>query len=177
MGFPAGASGKEPTCQCRRSKRLGFDPWVRKIPWRRAWQPTPVFLPGESHGQRSVAGYSPWGRRESNTTKWLSSMPSKCRWDISSSLFSFLDSDHPMNGLEEFWMNISAFCSLARALKQSASWTSAQQGCSCVYSCGYLPVAFSETSSLIFKTDQIFSLCPASSPLFFFTPCPSLWKS
>ena len=47
MGFPGGATGKEPTCQCRH-KRLKFDPWVRKIPWRRAWQPTPVFLPGKS---------------------------------------------------------------------------------------------------------------------------------
>ena len=42
--------GKEPTCQCRRQNRRGYDPWVRKIPWRRAWQPTPVFLPGEAHG-------------------------------------------------------------------------------------------------------------------------------
>ena len=41
-----GASGKEPTCQCRDYKKHGFDPWVRKIPWKRAWQPTPVFLPG-----------------------------------------------------------------------------------------------------------------------------------
>ena len=40
-----------------------FDPWVRKIPWRRAWQPTSVFLPGEFHGQRSLAGYSPWGSK------------------------------------------------------------------------------------------------------------------
>ena len=47
-GFPGGASGKEPACQCRRHKRGGFDPWVRKILCRRAWQPTPVFLPGES---------------------------------------------------------------------------------------------------------------------------------
>ena len=47
--------------------RLGFDPWVGKIPWRRAWQPTSVFLPGESHGQRSLAGYSPRGRTESDT--------------------------------------------------------------------------------------------------------------
>jgi len=39
--------------------RHGFDPWVGKVPWRRAWQPTPVFLPGDSHGQRSLAGYSP----------------------------------------------------------------------------------------------------------------------
>ena len=43
--------------------RLGFDPWVENIPWRRAWQPTPAFLPGESHGQRSLAGYSPCGHR------------------------------------------------------------------------------------------------------------------
>ena len=48
MGFPGGASGKNPTCQCRRHKTCGFDPWVRKILWRRAWQPTAVSLPGES---------------------------------------------------------------------------------------------------------------------------------
>ena len=58
MGFPGGASGKEPTCQSRRHKRPGFNPWVRKIPWRTPWQPTPVFLPAESLGQRSLAGYS-----------------------------------------------------------------------------------------------------------------------
>jgi len=45
---------------------------VGKIPWRRAWQPAPVFLPGESHGQRSLAGYSPWGHKESDTTEQLS---------------------------------------------------------------------------------------------------------
>ena len=59
LGLPQ----KEPTCQCSRCKRRKFDPWVGKIPWRRAWQPTPVFLPGESHGQRSLAGYSPWDYR------------------------------------------------------------------------------------------------------------------
>ena len=57
-GFPGGASGKEPACQRRIHKRRRFDPWVGKIPWRRAWQPTLVFLPGESHGQRSLVGYS-----------------------------------------------------------------------------------------------------------------------
>ena len=50
----------------------GFDPWVRRIPWRRARQPTPVFLPGESHGQRSLAGDSPWGCKELDTTELLS---------------------------------------------------------------------------------------------------------
>ena len=52
-------SGKVPACQCRGCTRYGFDPWIGKIPWRMAWQPTPVVLPGESHGQRSLAGYSP----------------------------------------------------------------------------------------------------------------------
>ena len=72
MGFSGGASGKELTCQCRRHKRHRFDPCVRKIPWRRAWQPSPVFLPGESHGQRSLAGYGPKGRKESTQLKQLS---------------------------------------------------------------------------------------------------------
>ena len=57
-GFPGSAHGKERACQSRRRKRHGLDPWVRKIPWRRAWQPTPGFLPEESHGQRSLEGYS-----------------------------------------------------------------------------------------------------------------------
>ena len=53
------------------NKRHRFDPWVRKVPWRRAWQPTPVFLPGESHGQRSLAGYGPWDCKESDMTERL----------------------------------------------------------------------------------------------------------
>ena len=57
-GLPRWLSGKESVCQCR---RYGFDSWVGKIPWRRAWQLTLVFLPGESQGQRSPMGYSPWG--------------------------------------------------------------------------------------------------------------------
>ena len=57
-------------------KRRRFDPWVRKIPWRRTWQPTPVFLPGESHAQRSLAGYSSKGGTESDTTEvtWYTHM-------------------------------------------------------------------------------------------------------
>ena len=58
VGFQSGISGKEPTCQSRRHKRHRFDSWVRKIPSRRAWQPSPVLLPEESHGQRSLVGYS-----------------------------------------------------------------------------------------------------------------------
>ena len=68
-GFPGGASGKEPTWQCRRHKRCGFHPWVGKVPWRREWQLTLVLLPGESHGQRSLVGYSPWALTESDMTE------------------------------------------------------------------------------------------------------------
>ena len=72
LNLVGGASGKEPACQCRRHERCGiahrtnsgFDPWVGKMPLRRAWQPTPVFLSGESHGQRSLVAYSP----QSDTT-------------------------------------------------------------------------------------------------------------
>ena len=59
-----------PTNACR-CKRLRFHPWVRKIPWRSAWQPTPVFLPGELHRQRSLEGYRPGGRKESGRLKQL----------------------------------------------------------------------------------------------------------
>ena len=69
-----GASGKEPACQCRRRQRCGLDPWVGKIPLTGAWQPTPVFLPGESCGGRSLVGYSPWGRTESDTTERLTTL-------------------------------------------------------------------------------------------------------
>ena len=68
MDFPGGTSGKEPTFQCRRRKRREFNPWVRKISWRRAWQLTLVFLSGESHGQWSLEGYNPWGHKEMDTT-------------------------------------------------------------------------------------------------------------
>ena len=69
-GLPGSANGKEPTCQCRRHRRLGFDPWVQKISWRGTWQLSPVFLPGKSHGQRSLAGYSPWSQSQT----WLNQL-------------------------------------------------------------------------------------------------------
>ena len=69
MGFPSDSDGKK-------SARK-FDPCVWKIPWRQEWQPTPVFLPRESHGQRSLAGYSPWDHKESDTTEQLTFSLSK----------------------------------------------------------------------------------------------------
>ena len=66
MGLPWWLSGKESACKCQRP---GFDPWVVKIPWRREWQPTAVFLLGKSYGQRSLVGYNPWDCKESDTTE------------------------------------------------------------------------------------------------------------
>ena len=63
--FSGGPDGKEYTCN---AGDPGSIPGFGNIPWRREWQPTPEFLPGESHGQRSLAGYSPWGHKESETT-------------------------------------------------------------------------------------------------------------
>ena len=65
LGFPSGSACKESACNVG----PGFDPWVGKISLRMAWQPTPVFLPGESHGQRGLKGYSPWGHKEKDMTQ------------------------------------------------------------------------------------------------------------
>ena len=71
FGLPSQPSVKEPICQCRRRTRWGFNPWVRKMPQRRAWKLIPTFLPGESHGQRSLAGYSPQCHKTSDMTEQL----------------------------------------------------------------------------------------------------------
>jgi len=63
---------KKPACQCRKHKRHGFNSWVREIAWSRKCQPTPVFLPGKFHGQKSLVGYKPWGHKELGTTELLS---------------------------------------------------------------------------------------------------------
>ena len=67
--FPGGSDGKESACN---AGNLGLIHWVGKIPWRREWQITPVFLPGEFYGQRSLVGYNPWCRKESGMTEQLS---------------------------------------------------------------------------------------------------------
>ena len=86
---PGGTSSKEPACQCRRHKRHWFSPWVGKIPCRRAWQPMPVFLPGKSHGQRSLEVYSPGGSRVGHNCCDLActhtaccSCPMRCRYMV-----------------------------------------------------------------------------------------------
>ena len=66
MGFPGGSDDKEFTCKVGEPR---FDPWVEKIPWRREWLPTPVFLPGDFHGKRSLANYSPWDSKHLDMTE------------------------------------------------------------------------------------------------------------
>ena len=88
-GLPRGTSGEEPACRCR---RRGFSLWVRKIPWSRKWQPTAVLLSAESHGQRSLAGCSPGGHRESDTAERLNSHTAQA-W--SQRLSVMVDVRHP----------------------------------------------------------------------------------
>ena len=69
--FPRWHSGRESDCQWKRCKRCAFNTWVRKIPWRRKWQPTPIFLPGKFQELRSLAAYSSWGDKELDMTEQL----------------------------------------------------------------------------------------------------------
>ena len=78
LGLPWWLGGNESACQWR---RRGFNPWSRKIPWERKWQLTPVFLPGRSHGQRSLVGYSPWGCSLTQLSNWTTTtFKKKKRW-------------------------------------------------------------------------------------------------
>jgi len=74
-GFPGGIRGKEPSCQCRRHQRHRFNPWVGKIPWRRAWQPTPVFLTEEPGGLQSIGLHRIRHRVGLNTSRELAVLP------------------------------------------------------------------------------------------------------
>ena len=85
-GLPRWLGGKEPACQCEKDRWCRFSLWVGKIPWRRKWQPIPVFLPGKSHGQGSLEGYSPWGCIGSDMTEWLSTSWVKVPMLLGSSL-------------------------------------------------------------------------------------------
>ena len=82
--FPGDSSSEEPACQCRRHKR----PWIAKILWRKAQQPTPVFLPGESHGQRSLASYDPQGHKKSDRKEVNQQIPRRANIQCTGSIFS-----------------------------------------------------------------------------------------
>ena len=103
-GFPGGAAGEEPTCQCGRRKRPRFDPWVGKIPWRRKWQPTPVFTSiyaWRIPWTERLVGCSLWGHKELDTTEWLSTH--------TCNLYSFLCNSQKLDTTKMFltgkWLN------------------------------------------------------------------------
>ena len=77
--LPGSSDGKESACQCRRP---GFNPWVKKIPWRTEWNPTPVFLPGKFHGHRSLVAYRPWGHKRIRHD-WATNTFTKTLWWLS----------------------------------------------------------------------------------------------
>ena len=108
IGLPWWLSGTDSVCQCRRHK---FDPLVRKIPWRRKWQPTPVFLPGKSHGQRRLSGYSRWG----------------CK-----SVRHNLLTEQPLYTWQNKWRNLKK---IARKMSGTQSYSVGQDTGSVIYSC------------------------------------------
>ena len=85
-GFLDGSVVKESACQYGRCRSCQFNLWAGKIPWRRAWQPTPIFLHGDPHGQRNLVGYSPLGRKESDMTKHAHTQSMSYKWVISRAL-------------------------------------------------------------------------------------------
>ena len=82
-------SGEESACQCRTCRRHRFSSWVDEISWRRKWQSTSVFLPGKSHGWRSLVGYSPWGCKELDTTEWLNNNRDNSSHSFSQWVFTY----------------------------------------------------------------------------------------
>ena len=117
--------GKESACQ---RKRCGFDPWVRKIPWRRKWQPIPVFLPGKFDGQRSLAGYSPQGHKKSNTTAKLNThmhTHTHTRAILADVfIFSSFSRSIPLVGLHYGWALFLLSCSASSHSETSVSTAS-----------------------------------------------------
>ena len=111
-------SGREPACQCREIKRCRFNPWVWKIPWSRKWQPTPIFLPGKSHGQRTLVGYSPWGCKESDTTEQEHTSFLCC--NLKSNFMQ--QSDHGLSHLLPFFQVHSSAQPVVQCLKTVVSY-------------------------------------------------------
>ena len=137
---------------------------VGKIPWRRAWQPTPVFLPGESRGQRSLAGYSPWGQKELDTTEWLStyavSFPGLLSGEQGSRKLSSLHQSRVLCCLNKVFSHVNSLlfavsCSLFPLLFLRLSLLPPPQSCSLHI---LFPVLFSSVWSLILEKSFIW-LC------------------
>ena len=113
-GFPGGASGKEPTCQYMRCKRHRYDPWAGKIPWRSVCHPTPVFLSGESYGQRRLEGYSPQVCKRLHTLKQVS------MWQFY--LFIYFLEEHSLFFIEALPISYCSYCSVGAQYATGDQW-------------------------------------------------------
>ena len=140
LGLPWWLSGKESACQCRGH---GFDPWIRKIPWRRKWQPTLVFLPGKSYGQisygqRSLVGYGSWGPKESDTTEWLNN---------SKHIFTLRPSSHTLGNLSQRNKHLCSDKNLYMIVHSIFICNSLKVGTIQMFSSGYMTPAYNHTVS------------------------------
>ena len=108
-GFSGGVSGTEPASPCRRCKRFEFDPWVGKIPWRRKWQPTPAFLPGESHGQRTLGAAQSIGSHRVGHD-WAPSTHTPVFQPVSCMAGRFFTSEASENLTSEIWPENCVLC-------------------------------------------------------------------
>ena len=165
---------KAPPAKCKRCMRYGFDPWVGKIPWRRAWQPTLVFLPGESHGQRSQAGYSPWGHKELDTTEQVSThITCQCStvyitriFFTHSSVDGHLRFFHVLAAVNSAAVNIGVHVSFLKMHLTLASYWTYHASCKC----GELQFLFYLKNIYLF-----IRLCQVSIALFKIFSC-SIWN-
>ena len=125
--LPVGTSGKEPACQCKRHKRCRLNPWVGEISWRRAWQSCPVFLPGESHGQKSMVGYSPQGHKESYMTEATWNAHTQFYWALAtrivipaSNLNTFLEKNQLLPAINNLlWIRVSCLSCCRAQIKMA----------------------------------------------------------
>ena len=164
QGASQSASGKEPTCPCRWHNRHGFRPWVGKIPWRRAWQPTPAFSPGEPHGQRSLTGQSQtWLKWFSTHTHSVgierdfleaSMWRQACTECLPNASFTFPTTNlgfpggtKSLCGVAESWTWLSTHACVHRHLRSSLIWTMASKTTS--------PNALRLFSPFIFRSHRV----------------------
>ena len=153
--------------QCGRNR---FDPWVGKIPWRRKWQPTALFLSRKSHGRRSLAGYSPWGCKELDTTEETSLHIYHQNSDPTEKpVITFWHPDACQNHLEIFW-KIQILRYWLFFFLQSSRYVTNEQSClkTTLYDDLLLLSSLFHIFYFIFSAPISFSLCSQVSPSLFF---------
>ena len=152
LELPRWLSGEKSAYQYKICRNCGFEPWVRKIPWRRTWQPTPVFLPGKSYGQNNLSGYSPWGHKESETS-----------WELSMYTTPAMK--------REQQVGVTGLCREVRQTKQEVNWQikgantkwRQQNNCLLLLTCGLSFYPSERFDSGLALTGSIVRLCEAEA--------------